>query len=120
MRYENQKELNAALRLWKKRLKLLDWDIEACFSHPKDMNGALGRININLMRKCAAIELDHKAPSYECDEHVLVHELLHCHFQPFSPTNDDSLEYEMWEQCVDQMATCFVSLARSSRPVAAA
>jgi len=83
------------------------------------MKDASGRINVVAPRKAANIQLSDpdfpKSPDVftDCDwENTIVHELIHIHFDPFLPEDSDSLEYEMAEMAIDQLAKAFVALKR--------
>lgn len=96
-------------------MRLQDWQVQAELV-PYGMIDAVANANVCLTRKSCFIRLA-KDSSHDYipqnDEHSLVHELLHIHFEPFHPERD-TLMYELWEMAVDQLAVAFVSLDGST------
>ena len=79
------------LRTWQKRLRLQDWEIALSFVKSLDMSGPnLGEIKIYPDHRAADIcllreeDYPQNLPWYVDMESVLVHELLHIHFNPLS------------------------------------
>lgn len=82
--------LGCAYPCWKKQacfIRILDWgDYEAC---------------------------NDEIQGWEYDmEQTLVHELLHIRFEPFTPKSG-TLQYDLWEQTVDVLASSLVAAYRS-------
>jgi hypothetical protein len=119
--YETQEELNAALAVWQKRLRLQDWDVRAEIKKGDDMGGdATGRIIVWFDQKSAWIRLMRHTdwPGNNCSlwppdmEQTLVHEMLHIPCKPFEPVDQDSKEFALLEQHIEVQANCLVALVR--------
>lgn len=86
MIYENQEQLDASLKEWQTRLFLDDWIITARMVDMHDMTkeNSAGECTLSYVNHEASIRIlksEHMpkdAVSRQCDECVLVHELLHC------------------------------------------
>ena len=123
MIYKNQKQLNKALKKWKKILRLQEWDITAQISRAMHFNleGVQGENRITLVSKQAMILLldpiDY--PDYSSFpqdmEQTLVHELLHCTMAELEPSDEDSLEYTVWHSTIDTLAKAFVAANRRKK-----
>jgi ABC-type Zn uptake system ZnuABC Zn-binding protein ZnuA len=105
----SQTNAQALLDKWQPILRLADWDIEITpkqrrrILHKSDAtNGVYGAL------KESSIDIVETKPSSADHETVVVHELLHCHTDPFF--NDDT-EKEV-EIMVEQVAKAFVQLDR--------
>jgi len=119
MIYETQEQLNEALALWQKRLRLNDWQMSAEFSCPRDMNGCRGDIatwgelaeaHIRITRQDSNSNFDTGRPFDH--EQILVHELIHGHFEGIAPSREDSVRYMLWERGIEQMAKAITDAYR--------
>lgn len=125
MIYNSQEELDEALALWQKRLRLQDWEVRARIVTRKQMEGdSYGRCFVHWDTKQATIRILH--PEFYEDEkeldewgraacnheRVLVHELLHIPFHPLMPSEEGML-YSHIEQVIESLASSFVEV----RPV---
>lgn len=97
--FQNQKELNAALRYWKRTLRIEDWDITARFRRAHQMQpGAVGDCQIDLQNKTARVSLvpfidhDESYPIPYNAQRTLVHELLHVVMARVKPESNEELE----------------------------
>jgi hypothetical protein len=114
-----QAQVDRWVTKWKPILKLADWDIRAIIKPRHDM-GEEGRVLVTSPRKIAFIrvrEID-AAPDefgYLTDaEHSVVHELIHCHLDPISPNDRNSLEALIEEQAIDALASALIALDRGT------
>lgn len=99
--------LQSGLRAWQRRLRLLDWTIEAawvphCHSH------GLNDIDLHLKRSRISISEELATNLYEA-EVTLVHELLHIPFE-FVKCRKKGLKLMLLEQAIETMAHSFVRL----------
>ena len=124
--YETQEELDAAIALWQKRLRLQDWDIKAEIKRGRDMRHDYPVSGLNTITVCAKLAhirlLD--PLDYDCEtepqdhERTLVHELIHMHLQPLLnqvEAEDSELCKRLWsatEQAITALDGAFVKLAR--------
>jgi hypothetical protein len=120
--FANQEELDATCDKWQEILRLRDWTVTAKIVPGADLPHAEAQCHVSLPRKSVFIEVARERASWaqgeQDDEASLVHELLHCHFEPFSPQVEDgetTLERDLWEQCIDQLSIAFVNLERDMR-----
>lgn len=123
MIYKNQKQLNKALKKWKKILRLQEWDIKAQIGRAAYFNlqNAQGENRITLVSKQSLImlldPLDY--PDYsdfpQDMEQTLVHELLHCTMAELEPSDEDSLEHTIWHSTIDTLAKAFVAADRRKK-----
>lgn len=117
-----QKQLDVWLKRWQPLLKLADWRIiiqlRRHFAMGEDTDGQSA---FTLTKRWAHIVIcdpDDKHPDSPWSpdpEQVVVHELLHCHFEPFFPEDRESMEYKSAEQAVDALAWAFVELDRARK-----
>jgi hypothetical protein len=118
-----QKQLDRWLKKWQKALLLVDWNIKAEVerSFEMDNDDADGENAVTLVRKISWIRIRDTVDSQYTKtwppdpERTLVHELLHCHFDPFFPKDRESLEYKMAEQAIDVLATAFIEQDRKGK-----
>ena len=113
-----QKHLKKLCHLWQKILKLEDWRVtlEIC-RHYVFEEDRLAEISVNQESKTAHIRVLDPA-DYDQEEWILpdsieslvVHELLHIHFNPLSDYEKDSKRIAE-EQAVHALTTALVSLA---------
>jgi hypothetical protein len=112
--FKNQEELDGSLREWQERLFLTDWTIETRFEdgtlHDEDGAELSGQNRLDMTNKCCVISLvkldDDKRSRIQklSQEHVLVHELLHCKYAWLAPPSSmegkyfDTLEHGLLEQ----------------------
>lgn len=110
--------LEEMVPFWQETLRLNDWDLHVGVFRQSAMEEAecLGVCMPDQGKKVALIQLcdpedaDGVVPAYD-PEHILVHEMLHCHFLPFDEP-DDTPKGIAQEQVIDQLARAFVSLRR--------
>ena len=119
----NNNQLQEWCEYWQELLGLSDWKIKAQFVHSHDMqkesDGSAhdGEISVNWAKREADINvLDEdcypSGATFEQDVHyILVHELIHCYFDPFYPKKE-GLMMEVQEQAIDGLALAFVELHR--------
>jgi hypothetical protein len=118
-----QSKVDEWLAKWQPILKLVDWNIKAEVQRGFDMENdhAEGENGVTLVRKSAWITIrdtidSRYAKTWPPDpERTLVHELIHCHFDPFLPKDRESLEYKMAEQAIDVLATAFIEQDRKGK-----
>ncbi len=120
MLYKNKRELNAGVKKWKKLLRLQDWTFTAALTPNRDINGHIAMCSVSIPRKHSFLHIGStekdQAVAKQCHEASLIHEMLHCHFESFRPDDEEApLEYEMWEQAIDQLSVAFRDLAAQSR-----
>ena len=118
----NEPELQELCRKWQTILRLQDWDVEAVFVRQSELEDADARIFPTLARKEAKIKIldpidfhgerlkDSGTPTNI--EMLLVHELLHLHFEPFWDNEEQKHELEM-EQAIHSLAKSLVFLKNS-------
>jgi hypothetical protein len=116
----NQEELQALCAKWQKILRLQDWDAEAVFVRQSDLDTADARCFPRLSRKEAMIKIldprDFHGERLSGDdgslasiETLLIHELLHLHYEPYW----DESQSDAMEQTIHSLAKGFQSLASS-------
>lgn len=119
----NGRKLQKLCEKWQKRLGLADWDVRARWVGLKKMDGMYndGHIQISKSRRRARIILVRPAERSkswvrreDTVELLIVHELLHIHFEAFD-TADGSPERLAEEQAVDAIASALVALVRRKR-----
>jgi len=108
-------ELERLGRKWQEILRLQDWDVEFSFARQSDIDDADARCFPHLSRKEAKIKildpLDFHgerlegAGSPQNIEMLVVHELIHLHFEPFWK---EKHETEM-EQAIHSLAKAFLA-----------
>ena len=121
-----QDQIDEWIKKWQPLLRLADWNIKTKLyrAHQMSIDDAEGSCAVTFERRMAFIEIRDPNDSPVVDswgtpdpEHAIVHELLHCHFHAFIPTNRESLEFKMAEQTIDSLATSFIEIDRkSSKP----
>ena len=108
-----KKELEGLAEEWAKALRLGDWDIEVRFGTADEMFDSDGLCYAYSDIKEAEILIRRgKASSKFADtETVLVHELLHCHFEPI---RDDTTEPTL-EAAIDALSKAFVRMKHNGQ-----
>lgn len=116
----NEDELKALCKKWQQILRLQDWDVEVCFVRQFEIEDADARCFPKLTRKEAKIKIlnpiDFTGERLEGAgtprdiESLLIHELLHLHFDPFWC---EEKELEM-EQAIHSLAKAFVAVSTCS------
>lgn len=115
-----QKQVNARLRYWQKVLRLQDWTLFAEITRAFDLDedcGA-GQNNVLLAHKTAKILL--RDPSDYTGrqwvpidvERILVHELLHCHFEGLWPKERKTSCNVPEEQVINALTDALIELER--------
>ena len=118
MIYRDQAELDAALTMWQKRLRLQDWRVIGQTHRQIDV---AGRCHFKLSLKAAVIDLLDPVDAVDWDypldhERTLVHELLHLHFAHTTLTyKDGSLPDLLMEQAIESLAGAFVEAYKEDR-----
>lgn len=106
-------QLRRHVRVWRKRLELLDWTIKAEVAR-SDKKSVLGNCDFSLPDRTASItilaledyDLSGCAPNYDAEE-TLVHEMLHPVFARVP--GDDGVEVEV---VIQQLARALVRAYR--------
>lgn len=117
----SQRKLDELRREWQKTLRLQDWKITSKFVTPGEMpkgyQDSVGYNEIKLHAKQSNIKiLDPELANAERRERAadvedtLVHELIHCHVQPFW-TPDEPMN-TLIEQMIEVVAGALVGLKR--------
>lgn len=121
--YSNQGEAQEACNVWKKILKLSDWDIVVRIGRASQMRNLsrMGQVSYTLNKRSAVITLldpeDYSNSIWPLDhELTLVHELVHLHLAFTDPFIDshDALNTFL-EQAVESLSTALVGLNRLRR-----
>ncbi|HEU4751871.1 MAG TPA: hypothetical protein VFU47_02105 [Armatimonadota bacterium] len=104
------------LRVWQKRLRLRDWEIDLLFVAQVDLPERLGEVQWKAGKRRAQIKLL-KPGSWQHGRHTefdltqevdLVHELLHLKLVGWDETRDDSVEGDLMEQAVHDLSRALV------------
>lgn len=110
-------------REWQERLLLSHWAVSFRMERLRDMGGErMGRSTWASKSFQADISLldpiDHDpAEHWPYDpEQVVVHELLHLHFSPFFPADEDAPGHAEQERVIDQLARVLVATRRAADP----
>lgn len=107
---------------WQERLGLRDWEINVEFKPKKLMPAQMAVNAIHSDRRICRLHIrwPHRNNSGEPDdlEQTIAHELLHCWFDPWYPTNPDRNKHKVMvlENAVDAIATALVEAKRSPFP----
>lgn len=117
----SEKELNALCGIWQRRLRLQDWDVKVRLVRERDLHNSnnQGECEWSISTKAAVVRIiDPVDYSPDCAwpqdmERVLVHELLHLHFAPFS-AECGTAEDVAQEQAIHALSQALVELARRS------
>ncbi len=123
--FESQEELNQCLKWWQEKLFLTDWIIKARICEPCDFvtEDSCGENEFDMTNKCCVIRI--LSPEYYgdrimkyCAEKILVHELLHCHYNWLSNENSYEGKYVdvMEHRLLEQMAKSLV-MAKYNLPL---
>ena len=107
-----QKQLSTLVREWQKRLRLMDWKVEA---KVVDHLGFFGRCQFKVTTKDALIEvcsletLDPERLGVRDWRVTAIHEMMHLHVAPFHHLiKDDSPESDAMEAMVELTAIALV------------
>lgn len=111
-RIYDEKQLTRVMHKWQHILHLDAWDIRIKLCRRSDMfdQQAQGENNWTLATRQAVIHVldpvdyPHDTEFEQNMERTVVHELLHLHFAPFEPDDDNSLEYLAMEQTIELLA----------------
>lgn len=123
MIYKTQEELDAAVALWQKRLRLQDWEVKAQFKRARDFVnlGAQAEISSSIEHKTACLSvldpIDYDPANKWPQDHEddVVHELVHLHLKVIDVELDRDLYDRLFtqrEQVVSLIANSFIRLAR--------
>lgn len=115
-----QEEAEARLAYWQGVLKLADWTVLVEIARDFDMQeeGKAGECDVKLEHRCAKIWLmdpqDYTGQQwFPIDmERVLLHELLHVHFEPLWPGERKSSCHVPEEQAINAIADALIALER--------
>jgi hypothetical protein len=115
-----EKELNRLVIKWQKRLRLMDWNIQAKFDEDELLQewGAWGACNPQGFLREAVMIFRHPdeaklvQPKYDL-EVIVVHELLHIFFAPIKHRDHAGLNAE--EQMIHTIAILMVDLERHGK-----
>jgi hypothetical protein len=129
MIYRTQEEAEAGLAKWQKLLRMQDWDLTVHLVGRIDLpDNRLGQVRRIRDKQLAAVDLlraddwremdgeggQSVGPVSEwCHETALVHELIHAKMLLFEPKDFDSLEWNLCERFVEDMAQCYIRLERA-------
>lgn len=109
-------ELNRVTNYWQSVLRLKDWEVAVEMVPPSRIqNQGFGVSYIDLLSRRTTIHLAEYSghsgsPAHDYSwQETLVHELLHCHFEPFmcDEGQDGNLAQE---QALNMLASAFLSL----------
>lgn len=108
-------------RWWQEQLYLEHWEVALRISRAREMNKE-GQAEIQWVYPKATATMsilnpvDYPPSPFKQDmEKSLVHELLHIHFAPFDTHPDGSLEHQMLERAIDQIAKTLTNLKRGGK-----
>lgn len=117
-----QEELIQACKLWQKRLRLQDWKVDVKLVHTKDIDGNTGICEPTRARKYAQIKIaTAESTTDSLDDYdmllILVHELLHLHFDEVDPAVMDdkgelTADYMKFDSGIELIAEALVKLYR--------
>ena len=117
-------ELRAHLVFWQRHLRLQDWDIKVVIVRASGMTSKWnsGEMGTSECNKECKIEIMHPEDFQKDNlmqnlldmEYVLVHELVHIHFEAFK-TKEDTGERMAEEQAVNALSKALVGLRRSGK-----
>lgn len=112
-------DVDALLSEWQDRLRLSDWDVTVEIVPCRTQkDGTLGTVSTTPALKSAEINVLSFAEKTNSDlypydmERVLVHELLHLHFDLFFPEGEGRPEYTACEVAIDCIARALVHAKR--------
>lgn len=104
---------------WRDRLRLNAWNIECGIYRESGFcnKGCDGENDYDLRNGDSLIRIldpvDYPTSRFPQDmETTLVHELLHLHFAPFAPENDDGLDHHIMEHTICILSETLVGLKR--------
>lgn len=116
----SQRKLDDLRREWQKTLRLQDWKITSKLVTAVELgeeDDAVGRNYINLNAKHANIQVlapeaadEERLERSKDVEDTLVHELIHCHFQPF--WTDKEPMCTLQEQAIETLTGALLQLKR--------
>lgn len=121
--YQDQAEAQEACDVWKKILKLADWDIVVRIGRASQMStlDRMGQVSYTLNKRSAVITLldpeDYSNSIWPLDhELTLVHELVHLHLVFTDPFIDSHNALNtLLEQAVESLSAALVGLNRLRR-----
>lgn len=121
--YQDQAEAQEACDVWKKILKLADWDIVVRIGRASQMSTSdrMGQVSYTLNKRSAVITLldpeDYSNSIWPLDhELTLVHELVHLHLVFTDPFIDSHNALNtLLEQAVESLSAALVGLNRLRR-----
>lgn len=122
---ELEGRLNVRVHYWQEVLRLMDWNVKVLLKRRHEMKHphALGMNSWDMNRKAATItmcspeDLPSHNEAFDGEENdydvTLVHELLHLHFAPFWPVDeDDGVDELPMEQAINLLSYALVGLDR--------
>lgn len=120
MDFLEEGQLYDALHYWKEKLFLSDWTIKVAFADKTltdDDTGVelSGQNQFDMVNQCCLIYLrkhqkDDNPIQKICDEHILVHELLHCKYNwVYNPNTYEGKYYDTCDHALlEQMAKSLI------------
>lgn len=114
-------DLDALVNKWQALLRLRDWNVQAKYVHRADMVNvdALGECDPDSHAKHAAIRIlypdeqpDELAYMGGEPERVLIHELIHLHFDPFWPRKHNA-DVRAYEQAINMLSDALYGLSQA-------
>ena len=112
------KQLTALTVEWKRRLRLMDWEVVVRFSPEKEVEGD-GKTLYHKQLKIANIQICDEGTfvggcgvqEYDAEQ-ILVHELLHLHFPGFEDGAPGHANHDKFETAIDLIAWGLVRAKR--------
>ncbi len=105
------KELQTILDKWQPRVGLADWRIEIRWARPGEVSDAFGESKwfphdqtgmIKIVQEQEALEDCDETARWSCNrEAVIVHELLHCHFQVLAAAAQATFPHSLLESRIE-------------------
>lgn len=118
LKFTSGEQVTKCLKWWQKKLFLTDWIIHwniAPFSTPPLNELYMGHTDMDYVNKCAVVTLaDQNTLPQDCvmtlcDEHTLVHELLHLVYPTYSKDSYEAFALENAEHSrLEQMAKSLI------------
>jgi len=118
----SDEELQKLCAEWRDRLRLNSWDIASGVYRASEFvnENCIGENTFDLETGRSVIKVldnvDYPRDSWfpQDMEVILVHELLHLHFDPFAP-EEGTLRHQFMERTIERLANTFVNLKRETK-----
>jgi hypothetical protein len=107
--FPSQNDLEAMCREWQERLKLRDWRVRIRYSEKFELDGHQGRCITQRSLKTALIRINPFCERGDPDdpwgplEEIIIHELLHLHFDWMWDFPDGSMQHQLAEQTIENV-----------------